>query len=453
MDSPNKLMPLPDLIKFEGVIAKGFGLISKTVMSDPTVPAKAKAILLYFCSLSGKGGIFPGRDRILGDLQISKDTYYEGLKILKEKGYLKVQQERSGGQFFRNIYTIPAIVTLEGGYGVIPHAVMVDQRLSIYAKVSYGYISSYSGATNETILQPLILQYHLSISTSTQFRALKQLRDYNYLTSTQIKTDGRTTNYVRYLLTKNPDEANRKKATLASIDFLPNYTQKSQIKILNCPEQDTVEQDTVEILNCPEQDTAEQDTVEQDTVEQDTVKQDTMEKDTTNNSSLPVTVPTSTSFVPAPASTTISFVPALSGQMVAAITEKIHFNDLLRIYAKEPKTLQALSSLMEFIKEVYFNPQPLYKLKNETISDHYLRYLFDYYDIHVSVNHALEAFRSKANAVINQKAFMSACFLNHLYDLSSMFPMDGDMVLAMQLRFGNAEYYGNPDCASATKTS
>ena len=206
MDSPNKQMPLPDLIKFEGVIAKGFGLISKTVMSDPTVPAKAKAILLYFCSLSGKGGIFPGRDRILGDLQISKDTYYEGLKILKEKGYLKVQQERSGGQFFRNIYTIPAIVTLEGGYGVIPHAVMVDQRLSIYAKVSYGYISSYSGATNETILQPLILQYHLSISTSTQFRALKQLRDYNYLISTQIKTDGRTTNYVRYLLTKNPEK-------------------------------------------------------------------------------------------------------------------------------------------------------------------------------------------------------------------------------------------------------
>ena len=441
MASTKKSMSLPDLLKLEGVIAKGYGLITKGVMSDTSLSNYAKAILLYLCSLSGRGEIFPGRDRIIADLGISKKTYYIGLKELIEKGYIKVRQIRDKGMFSHNIYTIPTSVTIDNGYGIIPYAVMVDDRLSHNEKVVYGYISSYSGTRNIAKLKPTVMQQHLNIGSTLRIKAVKKLRDCNYLNTTRIHSDGILTDFVIYTINTNPDEANKTKSTItvfknenAGIDL--NDAQGDTVG-LNDVQGDTVglndaQGDTVNPLN-----DAREDTVKEDTVREDTAKGDN----------------TITGFLPVTDSTIISFVPALSGQMVAAITEKIHFNDLLRIYAKEPKTLLALSSLMEFIKEVYFDPQPLYKLKNETISDHYLRYLFDYYDIHVSVNHALEAFRSKANAVINQKAFMSACFLNHLYDLSSMFPMDGDMVLAMQLRFGNAEYYGNPDYASATKTS
>ena len=421
MASTKKSMSLPDLLKLEGVIAKGYGLITKGVMSDTSLSNYAKAILLYLCSLSGRGEIFPGRDRIIADLGISKKTYYIGLKELIEKGYIKVRQIRDKGMFSHNIYTIPTSVTIDNGYGIIPYAVMVDDRLSHNEKVVYGYISSYSGTQNIAKLKPTVMQQHLNIGSTLRIKAVKKLRDCNYLNTTRIHSDGILTDFVIYTINTNPDEANKTKSTITVFK-----NENAGIDL------NDAQGDTGNPLN-----DAREDTVKEDTVREDTAKGDS----------------TITGFLPVTDSNIISFVPALSGQMVAAITEKIHFNDLLRIYAKEPKTLLALSSLMEFIKEVYFNPQPLYKLKNETISDHYLRYLFDYYDIHASVNHALEAFRSKANAVINQKAFMSACFLNHLYDLSSMFPMDGDMVLAMQLRFGNAEYYGNPDCASATKTS
>ena len=87
MASAESKNSLPDLLKLEGVIAKGYGTISKTVMSDHSLSISAKAIILYLCSLSGKGEIFPGRDRILKDLKMSKKTYYAAIKQLFEKGY------------------------------------------------------------------------------------------------------------------------------------------------------------------------------------------------------------------------------------------------------------------------------------------------------------------------------------------------------------------------------
>lgn len=97
-----------DILITEGVNSKGFGTISKLVMLDRKLTIQAKAIYAYFCSYAGGGSQpFPSVERILGDLDISEDTYYKHLRFLKAYGYIVVEQRKNGkGTFLSNIYTL-----------------------------------------------------------------------------------------------------------------------------------------------------------------------------------------------------------------------------------------------------------------------------------------------------------------------------------------------------------
>jgi len=98
---------LVDLIRVEGVNAKGYGTIPKAVMLDRRLTICAKAIYAYFCSYCGAGSqAFPSFTKIIKDLQISKNFYYRNLNLLKKYDYVKVEQQRTGGQYKRNIYTL-----------------------------------------------------------------------------------------------------------------------------------------------------------------------------------------------------------------------------------------------------------------------------------------------------------------------------------------------------------
>lgn len=97
-----------DILITEGINSKGFGTISKLVMLDRKLTIQAKAIYAYFCSYAGGGSQpFPSVERILGDLDISEDTYYKHLRFLKAYGYIVVEQRKNGkGTFLSNIYTL-----------------------------------------------------------------------------------------------------------------------------------------------------------------------------------------------------------------------------------------------------------------------------------------------------------------------------------------------------------
>lgn len=100
---------LVDEIRVEGVNAKGFGTIPKAVMKDQRLSIQAKAIYAYFCSYAGSGNTaFPGRDTIVKDLGVNKDTYYKYLEELKKYDYVRVGQKRSTGKYKRNVYILVA---------------------------------------------------------------------------------------------------------------------------------------------------------------------------------------------------------------------------------------------------------------------------------------------------------------------------------------------------------
>ena len=107
-----------DILRVEGINAKGFGIIPKIVMQDKRLTRDAKAIYAYFKSYAGAGTTaFPSVSKICYDLGFGKyDTYKKHLNLLIKCDYIRVQQERwiqedpegkyKKGQFKRNIYTL-----------------------------------------------------------------------------------------------------------------------------------------------------------------------------------------------------------------------------------------------------------------------------------------------------------------------------------------------------------
>lgn len=103
---------MSDVLKLEGVMSKGYGIIPKLVMMDQDLSIEAKAIYSYIASYAGNGdSAFPSIKKICYDLQINEKRFSRHKKVLLEKGYIEVTQERKGGGMFAsNVYTIKQFV-------------------------------------------------------------------------------------------------------------------------------------------------------------------------------------------------------------------------------------------------------------------------------------------------------------------------------------------------------
>lgn len=224
-------MSWPDRLKLDGVLCRGYGILPKFAMCDNSLPLTAKAVYAYFCSMSGSGDTaFPGRDTILSRLDISKQTYYKNLEILKEQRYISVRKQTNAlGQFSHNIYrieenpkkfseqqTLPrearggGTVSFQGvkgaGFGMIPRAVMMDPRLDIKAKGIYAYFASFTGVGQAAFPEVKTILYHLRINKDTYHKHLKALIAANYILVRQRYQDGRL-GINDYFLVANPDQA------------------------------------------------------------------------------------------------------------------------------------------------------------------------------------------------------------------------------------------------------
>lgn len=94
-------------VQYEGILAKGYGLIPKLVMKDGNLSIEAKAIYAYFASYAGQTGqAFPGVDLICAELNISKKRYRIHRQTLIDKGYVEIKRERLESGFSKNIYIL-----------------------------------------------------------------------------------------------------------------------------------------------------------------------------------------------------------------------------------------------------------------------------------------------------------------------------------------------------------
>lgn len=291
----------PDRLKLDGVMCHGYGVLPKFAMCDSALPLTAKAIYAYFCSMSGSGDTaFPGRDTILSRLNISKQTYYKNLEVLKEQGYISVHSQTNAlGQFSHNIYRIEenpknfsqrqtgqsqerggggGTVSFQGikgaGFGMIPRAVMMDARLDVKAKGIYAYFASFTGVGQAAFPEVKTILYHLQVNKDTYHKHLKALTAANYIIVRQRYQDGRL-GINDFFLVANPDESKagtgRAKAGGTGMDEASSGGAKAVLftgKHQRPKKQDTVKQDTVK------QDPEKQDAAKQDPEKQSPEKSD-----------------------------------------------------------------------------------------------------------------------------------------------------------------------------------
>lgn len=231
---------LAELLRLEGVNAKGFGIIPKLLVLDTRLTAEAKAIYAYICSYAGGGNTeFPSVLKMCADFGISRNTYYRHYHLLLEYGYIKATQLRYPGAsegekaYSRNIYTLsnnPSLPdelmndagvqegqktingVLSAGYGFIPKLVMLDSELSIKAKALYAFLCAYTGSGCIAFPTQQAILYRLQISKPTYLAAMRELeaRDYVLRERRIEKRRGRM-GINNYLINTNPDIKNPKK--------------------------------------------------------------------------------------------------------------------------------------------------------------------------------------------------------------------------------------------------
>ena len=274
-----KVISFGDQLKVEGINFKGFGILPKYVMLDPDLSIEAKTIYAYFCSFAGNGSAtFPGRDKILSDLPMSKDAYYKHFRQLTDQGYITVEQQggKSGAIYGKNIYTLVSNpkkfsekpedtkhglaysrIRFSGlkaaGFGMIPKAVMIDPRLPVKAKGVYAYFCSFTGSGNNAFPKKEKILFHLGIAEKTYYKFYKLLTELNYITAVQRHIDGRL-QVNDYYLNDTPNAANAQKKTVFSCSTQDGKKQDTELKIQDGKKQDTEKQDT-QIQDSKKQDT------------------------------------------------------------------------------------------------------------------------------------------------------------------------------------------------------
>lgn len=107
-------MSKSDKLELKGVMSEGYGIIPKKIMKDKELTIEAKSIYAFIASYSGNGNsAYPTVEYITDFLGISRQRFNKHRKLLEDKGYISVSQERQqGSQFNHNVYTIEFIPTL-----------------------------------------------------------------------------------------------------------------------------------------------------------------------------------------------------------------------------------------------------------------------------------------------------------------------------------------------------
>ena len=278
-----KELEFKDKLRVEGILSKGFGHIAKFVATDTDLTIEALAIYGYFSSFAGGGNsAFPSRKKILNDLKIGKEKYYNHYNLLLEEGYIKAEQEKYYHEekkkwiLGNNIYTLISnpkkfeeqILSKDKhkekaysrirnsgmkslGYGTVPKAVMLDRRLDIKAKGIYVYFCSFAGSGNSAFPKLDNILYHLQISKNTYYKYYNQLVKANYIEVEQRQINGRL-GVNDYYLNENPDEEIAKEIL------------EKRVKVENKPKPPFLKNQDIEKQDIEKQDIEKQDIQNQD---------------------------------------------------------------------------------------------------------------------------------------------------------------------------------------------
>lgn len=211
--------------KLEGVFARGYGVVPKSVMTDASLSPEAKTLYAYYCIISGNDGGFQPSPReavILRTLGMSHARFIRHRKALVEGGYILFHQPRrqEGKQYFETTRflivktprpmapeeLLPAeeasalplsrlAAVQEGifsdGFGLVPRMPVFDDTLTIEAKAAYIFLCIYANASTSSsrCASPSADLLHACLMGKSRVqRAMRELTEAGYIRRDKLHT-------------------------------------------------------------------------------------------------------------------------------------------------------------------------------------------------------------------------------------------------------------------------
>lgn len=294
-----------DVLRTEGINAKGYGLLPKYPMIDTDLTLTAKTIYAYLCSLSGNGeSTYPSVETIKSHLGFGKKAYESNFKQLLDAGYVIRQKQRGErSRFDHNLYILASNpkkfeqmreaagegssqlisrICVSGlksvGYGMIPRTVMCDARLSYKAKGLYAYFAAFTGAGNVAFPSLEQITRQLDINKDTYYKYMRELTSLNYITIVQLHNGKFAGN--QYYLNDKPDEASvQKKHIVQASD--KQFPKKETVVKKQLPKKEPP------VKKTPEKEIPDNLSLEEQAAENQFTEKETPKKEATNNNTVP----------------------------------------------------------------------------------------------------------------------------------------------------------------------
>lgn len=219
-----------------GLYSKGYGILYKAVMLDPTLSIEAKGVYAYLASFTGGGkdAVWPSRSTILEDLHIAKNSFYKYLNNLIDEGYVRVEHNTAGINIDprSNVYMLAPMPAKylsvpgglseaeagrlskiaeardlkAGGFGLIPKMVVTDPTLSLAEKGFYAYLCVLADLQTMTVTTRTdnVLSA-LKIGKNTYHRHCISLENSDYLFREIQKDAGGIVKGITFILNKDPN--------------------------------------------------------------------------------------------------------------------------------------------------------------------------------------------------------------------------------------------------------
>lgn len=138
-------------VQYEGILAKGYGLIPQMLTRDKDLSIEAKAIYGYLAAFAGTTGeAFPGVALICAELNISKKRYLSHRKALVDKGYIEIKRERLESGFSKNLYILKQNIP----YGVdsLPYDSLPYQNVGLQGVTIQNDTTISNSSTNNSFI-------------------------------------------------------------------------------------------------------------------------------------------------------------------------------------------------------------------------------------------------------------------------------------------------------------
>lgn len=104
---------MSEVLRAQGILSQGYGIVPKLVMKDKELTAEAKAVYAYLCSYAGSGeSAFPSMELMSEDLGMSLKRLRKHRDLLTDRGYIVITKETGAGFFKRNVYTLVSEVKI-----------------------------------------------------------------------------------------------------------------------------------------------------------------------------------------------------------------------------------------------------------------------------------------------------------------------------------------------------